>query len=146
MSRRIIFRGRKKVLAFLYGFGEVRPFLYAVAADVADRLAKPVNLLQGVDGVEEVQQIVSVGHVGAALHPLEPVLDQRTFDFVVRAVVGIAVVLLQVGNGHVETQCVHRLNGGLEEVFLFEVDLSVGSLGRDDRAYEGICLHINHSA
>lgn len=31
-------------LSFLYNLGEVRPFFYAIAANVADRLAEPVNL------------------------------------------------------------------------------------------------------
>ncbi len=132
--------------AFLHRFGEVRPFLYAVAADVADGEAEPVNFLQGVDGVEEIQQVVSIGHIGAALNPVESMLNQRALDIVVSAVVLLAVVFLEVGDIHIETQCVHGLQGGFEEVCFFEVDLSVGSLGRDDHAHERVCLNVNHRA
>ena len=55
--------------------------------------------------------------------------NQRALDIVVSAVVLLAVVLLEVGDVHVKTQCVHWLQGGLEEVCFFEVDFSVGSLG-----------------
>ena len=95
--------------AFLYNFGEVRPFLYPVAANVAHGLAEPVYRLQGVDGVEDVEQIVGIGHVGTALNPIELMLCQRALYLVVRTVVEVAVVLFEVGDFHVETQCIHRL-------------------------------------
>jgi len=90
-------------------FGEVRPFLNAIATDVAHRQAEPVDGFQGVDGIEEVEQIVGIGHVGAALYPVETVLDQRSLYLIISAVVRITVVLFQLGNILVETQCIHKL-------------------------------------
>jgi len=97
------------ILALLDCLGEVRPLLYPVAANIADGLAEPANGLQGVDGIEKIKQIVSICHVRTTLNPVEAMLDQCMFNLVVCAMVWIAVVFLEAGDIHIETECVHGL-------------------------------------
>ena len=96
--------------------------------------------------IEEVDEVVGVRHVGAALNPVETLLDEHALNLVVGSLIGRAVVLFQLGDVHIETQCVHRLLGGFELVRLVEVNLSVGSLDRDNSTHEGVLLHVNHGA
>ena len=79
-------------LAFLDNLGEVRPFLYAVAPDVAHGEAEPFNLRQIHDGLHQVREVFAAREVGAALYPLETVAYQNLADFVIRVVVLISAV------------------------------------------------------
>ena len=97
-------------LAFLDYLGEVRPFFYAVAADIAHGLAEPVNLRQVHDGLHQVCEVVAAREVGAALYLLETVAYQNFANFVIRIIVNLAVVFLEVGDVHAKADCVHYAN------------------------------------